>query len=267
MTDFDLQQSPYIAIVHRSDLEITPDDPVQAAIYAPSTICAYFIDHDRRDGVIHALLLDTRDGWALVGPDCFQSHYPDLDPRPWIVALDRLHPIAGTGLDHDWRSSTRRDYWRLVQVMGLMLQVEPGHKMLRDLLTRATQGDKAQFTLDQKRVLLEILRERGGLAVTRGPEREAWDKELSAHRKVAKQRRDHVFRLARLASLDLPQSDAETVESLHQACTGWRHHRMGQLSPGQVDLVKRFEKRHFDQRWEASEALARALGESIGEQS
>ena len=258
---FDLYHSPYIALVHRSDVETTPDDPVRAAVYAPATVCAWYVDHERRDGASHVLLLDTRDGWALVGPDCFQSHYPDVNPRPWITALDRFHPIAGSGLGAGWRSGTRRNYWRLVPLMAMMLQVEPGHETLRNLLTRATQENRREFTHGEKRVLLEILRERGGLAVTRGPEREAWDKELSAHHKVAKQRRDLVFRVSRLAALDLRQYDRETAESLRQACTSRRQHRMGQLSPAQVDLVETLERRYFDQRREASEALAQCLGE------
>ena len=246
---FDLTHRPYIVLVRREDVEVPPEDPVQAAVYAPATVCCYFVDHDQTAAsTSYAYLVETRDGWGLTGPGCLQARHAYTDPRPWRRALDQRETIAGTGLDVDWRSSTLRKYWRLVSVMALMFQVEPGHKMLKSLLKRATDGTKREFTPAQKRTLLEILRERGGLARTVGADQKTWDAELRAHHRVAKQRRDLVFRLGRLSALDLRQSDCELIESLRQSAVGRRRHRMEQLSPDQVDLIERLERRHFELR-------------------
>ncbi|MCP4543454.1 MAG: hypothetical protein GY832_40600 [Chloroflexi bacterium] len=80
---------------------------------------------------------------------------------------------------------------------------------MRGYLDQVT-SDKNEFSPSQKRTLLNILRERGA-------NRQAtwnWDRELGAHLRIIKNRRDLAFRLARLAALDLDAKDRVTVESL-----------------------------------------------------
>jgi hypothetical protein len=248
---------PYIALVRREDVGVLDDNPVHAAIYAPSTVCAYFADHQATaSSTSYAYLVEVRAGWGLVGPSCLEARLASYgaDARPWRTALDRRHLIAGTGLGDGWRKATPRKYWRLVPVMGLMLQVEPQHKALRDLLARMTAGRDAELSPKQKQLLMSILRERGG-----EPHADSWDRELKGHLRAAKARRDLVFRLSRLAALDLAADDAEAVSSLLAYATGWRAGRMQSLSPAQVHLVGVLEARTFDLRREAAEMLAGEL--------
>lgn len=259
--------SPYIALVLRDDVGVSEDDPVRAAIYAPATVCAYHADHESTaSSTSYAYLVEVRDGWGLVGPSCLTARLGPYgaDPRPWRTALNRRHVVAGTGLADGWRKATPRKYWRLVTVMGLLLQVEPQHKTLRDLLARMTAGRDAELSPNQKRLLIAILRERGGEALA-VDDLDAWDAELKGHLRVAKARRDLVFRLSRLSALDLDADDAEAVSSLLAYATGWHAGRMQSLSPAQVHLVEILEARYFGLRREASEALAGKLAEKAEE--
>ena len=259
MEHFQLGCQPYIALVRRVDVETTPDDPVQLAIYAPGTVCFYWLDHwQRAASFSYGFLVWVGDRWGLVGPDCLQSNFARADPQPWRTALDQRHPLAGTGLGVNWRAQTRRAYWRLIPLMGLILQVEPKHGILRGYLERATRG-KRPFTEGEKRTLLNILRERGGQVCATGRHRKAWDRELRSHLRVIKARRDLAFRLARLATLDLEAEDRAKVESLQACNTAWRNRRMMSLTEAQVALVGALEARYFEQRVEAAEALARDL--------
>jgi hypothetical protein len=258
---FDLRHSPYIALARREDVGVPDDDPVRAAIYAPSTVCAYYADHESTaSSTSYAYLVEMGDGWGLVGPSCLEARLGPYgaNAQSWRTALDRRHPIADTGLGDGWRKTTPRKYWRLVPVMGLMLQVEPQHKTLRDLLARMTAGKDAELSPKQRQLLVTILRERGGEAHA-VDDLDAWDRELKGHIRVAKARRDLVFRLSRLAALDLAADDAEAVSSLLAYATGWRAGRMQRLSPAQAHLVEVLEARNFDLRLEASQALAREL--------
>jgi hypothetical protein len=240
--------------IHRDDVGVSEDDPVLAAIYAPATVCAYHADHESTaSSTSYAYLIERSNGWGLVGPSCLEARLGPYGAaaRPWRTALNRRHPLAGTGLSDGWRETTPRKYWRLVGLMGLLLQVEPQHKALRDLLALTTAGRDAVLSQNQKRLLMAILRERGG-----EPHADSWDRELKGHRRVAQARRDLVFRLSRLAALDLAADDADAISSLLAYATGWRADRMQSLSPALVHLVEIVEARNFDLRREASEELA-----------
>ncbi len=147
--------------------------------------------------------------------------------------------------------------WRLVRLIGLMIQVEPRpntRNLLRGYLDRVT-SDKNEFSPNQKRTLLNILRERGA-------NRQAtwnWDRELGAHLRVIKNRRDLAFRLARLAALDLDSKGQATVESLRDYNTSWRNRRMRSLTKKQIRLVCALEAKYLEQRVAASQALAQTL--------
>jgi hypothetical protein len=225
-------------------------------------VCAYYADHAATaSSTSYAYLIETGAGWGLVGPSCLEARLASYgaSARPWRTALDRRHALAGAGLGDGWRKTTPRRYWRLAPVMGLMLQVEPQHKALRDLLARMTAGMNAELSPSQKHLLVAILRERGGEARAVG----AWDRELKDHLRVARARRDLVFRLSRLAALDLAADDAEAVSSLLAHATGWRAGRMQSLSPAQSHLVEVLEARTFDLRREAAQALAGELAGAI----
>lgn len=97
--------------------------------------------------------------------------------------------------------------------------------------------------------------------MAKGRDREAWDRELRGHLRAVKTRRDLIFRLGRLAALDLEPGDGETVDSLQAACVQRWEGRMRSLTKAQAHLVVTLEARYFDQRAGASAALAQALGE------
>jgi hypothetical protein len=119
----------------------------------------------------------------------------------------------------------------------------------------------AELSPSQKRLLMAILRERGGEARAS----DAWERELQSHLRAASARRDLAFRLSRLAALGLAADDAEAVSSLLAYATGWRAGRMQSLSPVQSHLVEALEARNFDLRRGASQALARELAGEAGQ--
>lgn len=265
MKPFRLDNQPYIALVRRSDVKTTPDDPLQLAIYAPGTVCFYWLDHQQKAasfsygflvyGIPHSWNLEG--AWGLAGPSCAGDGMNGINLQPWKTALNQLHPLVGTGLDVDWRRGTQRSYWRLVKLIGLMIQVEPQSSiqdMLRSYLHHITR-DKAEFSLKQKRTLLTILRKRGA----NRQDTWNWNQELDAHLSVIETRRDFAFRLARLAALDLDAKDLPTVESLRAFNTSWRDRRMRSLTAKQKKLVSILEAKYLEQRASVSQALAQAL--------
>jgi len=266
MKHFQLGSRPYIALVQRADVETTLDDPVLLAIYAPGTVCYYWSDHwQRAASITYAFLVRTSDRWALAGADCLgaRTGFAGINPQPWRTALDQRHPLAGTGLGLDWRDHTRREYWPLIPLMGMILQVEPGHDTLRGYLHRATHG-KRPFIPDEENTLRAILRERGGMAPTADRDQELSDQELRHCYRVIKARRDLAFRLARLAALDLKAGDRATVESLQASNTRWCNGRMMSLTERQVALLASLEARYRKERAEAAVALAHALARDFG---
>jgi hypothetical protein len=178
----------------------------------------------------------------------------------WQTVLDNRHPLAGMGVPDDWRKRTRKRYWKVVPLLGLLIQVEPREstrEMLYGYLHQVVQN-RGELTNRQKKVLMEILRERGA-----GAQR-SWPEERAAHYQVLKRRRDLAFRLARLAALDLKPDHAEQVRSLRKQNTAWSGGRMRQLTPKQEDLVKALEAEYRDQRVAAMERLARRLAVKVG---
>jgi len=90
---FKLDRRPYIALVRRADVETTPDDPVQLAIYAPGTVCLYWPDHEQGAASFYYGFLIwarhrfwARDCWGLVGPNCLKDRCGGFAPRPWRTA-------------------------------------------------------------------------------------------------------------------------------------------------------------------------------------
>jgi len=267
MDTFELGSQPYVALVQRMDVETTPDDPVRLAIYAPGSICLYWrFDHEPgatsfRYGFLTRHVQTAI--WGFAGPKCLANYQNGANPQPWKTALDRRHFLAGTGLDVDWRRETRRPYWRLVKLMGLILQTEPNHSVLRGYLGRATRNSRP-FTLGEKKTLLNILRERGGTERAAARDREAWRQELDAHLWVIKRRRDLAFRLARLATLDLSAEDRSAVESLQAYNVSWKDGRMRVLTVEQERLLAVMETKYYSQRMQVSRDLAQALIRQFG---
>ncbi|HDQ73921.1 MAG TPA: hypothetical protein ENN19_17765 [Chloroflexi bacterium] len=263
MAHFQLTQQPYIAAVRPA-----ADDPFRLAIYAPGTLCTFWRDHrDATASFNYGFLIlvpqwRSAPVWRLVGPHCLQNFCSTANPQPWISGLNQRHPLAGTGLPLDWRDHTRRRYWRLTPLMGMILQMEPNHRTLRSILGRMTQ---AKYTLSaaEKRTLLAILRERGGDVWARAEDQQAWSRELKAHFHVIKRRRDLAFRLARLAALDLSEQDRETVASLQAFQFKWRFQQVRRLSAAQEGLIGALEARYHEQRTDASHALAQSLAEQF----
>jgi hypothetical protein len=110
MTDFQLDHHPHIALVLRKDVKTKPDDPVRLAIHAPGTACLHWSDHWKRDASFsYGFLVLERDCFSgheilgLSGPACLKDRVRGANPGPWKIALDRPHPLAGTGLDAGWR--------------------------------------------------------------------------------------------------------------------------------------------------------------------
>ena len=271
MDTFELGSQPYVALVQRMDVETTPDDPVRLAIYAPGSICLYGFDHRQEAASLSYGFLTSyfdswprRRIWGFAGSKCLtRRHQGGTNPQPWKTALDRRHFLAGTGLDLDWRRETWRPYWRLVKLMGLILQVEPNRSILRGYLGRATRN-KRPFTPNEKRTLLDILRERGGTERAAAGDKKMWQRELDAHLWVIKRRRDLAFRLARLATLDLSAEDRSAVESLQAYNVSWRNGRMRVLDEGQKGKVAAMEAQYRVQRAEAAQALTRNLMRQFG---
>lgn len=256
MTDFQLSTSPYVALASRKEVRAPSDCPIHLVVYAPGTACADWRYHkDNAALVSYGFLAYWRDAWSLMGETCLRSYFASVQTQPWKTALDNRHPLAGAGLPDDWRASTRRGYWRLVKLMGLMAQVEPREKtrgLLHGYIEWAAR-DKAEFSRGQKIVLLEILRERG---VRTG---EDWGQELAAHGRILKARRDLAFRLARLAAFNLSTEDRIKVESLQAQNIAWRNGRMASLSKKQVRLILALEAEYLEQRLEAAKSLAQTL--------
>lgn len=270
MEHFQIDQRRYIAVVRREDVETTPDDPIQLAVYAPGTVCLHWLEHkEKAVSLSYGYLFWapyhswSRGCWGLVGSGCLECRLDEANPQPWRTALDQRHYLAGTGLDVAWRAQTRRRYWRLVPLMGMILQVEPRYGILRGYLGRATR-DKRPFTDREKKTLLAILRERGGTERAVGKDWETWDRELKSHHEKIKRRRDSAFRLACLAALKLRSGDRTRVESFRAYNTTWRDGRMLVLTDKQVGKVRSWEARCLEQRAEASEALAQALAREFG---
>ena len=257
MTDFQLSTTPYIALVRREDIGAPPDCPICLAVYAPGTTCADWRYHqDNAAFISYGFLAYWHDDWSLLGETCLSRYFPGTQTQSWKTALDNRHPFAGTGLPDDWRRRTRKRYWRLMPLIGLMLQVESRERtrgLLHGYIEWATR-DKAEFSDRQKHTLLAILRERGVR------KRNDWSQEIEGHKRILKTRRDLAFRLARLAALDLSPDDLETVRSLQRWNTGWSSSgRMRQLSPAQVGLVRSREAQYLEQRRETTEAWGQAL--------
>jgi hypothetical protein len=163
------------------------------------------------------------------------------------------------GVPDDWRTRTRKRYWKIVPLLGLVIQVEPREstrEMLYGYLHQVVQN-RGELTNRQKKVLMEILRERG--AEVRGD----WSEEREAHYRALKRRRDLAFRLARLGALELAPEAAATIRSLRKQNTAWSGGRMRQLTPKQEDLVKALEAEYHDQRVAAMERLARRLAVKV----
>jgi hypothetical protein len=145
--------------------------------------------------------------------------------------------------------------------MGLIIQVEPWDNtkgMLHSYLHRVTRG-KGDLTKKQKWTLLDILRERGADPM------DDWSKELKAHYKELKRRRDLAFRLARLRELELAPEDAKIVSDLREDNTAWSRGRMRRLTKDQKRLIRALEAQHLKQRVAATEALAWRLATRLGE--
>jgi hypothetical protein len=203
----------------------------------------------------YAYLVPGPDGWRLMGQSCVAGIAGHTPVTRWKTVLDNRHPLVGMGVPDDWRTRTRKRYWKIVPLLGLVIQVEPREstrRMLRDYLNTVVQG-RGDLSVKQKKVLMEILRERGAEA------QRSWPEERAAHYRALKRRRDLAFRLARLAALDLKPDHAEQVRSLRKQNTAWCGGRMRQLSAGQEDLVKALEAEYHDQRVAAMERLARRL--------
>jgi hypothetical protein len=130
--------------------------------------------------------------------------------------------------------------------------------MLYGYLHQVVQN-RGELTNRQKKVLMEVLRERG--AEVRGD----WSEEVAAHYRALKRRRDLAFRLARLGALELAPEAAATIRSLRKQNTAWSGGRMRQLTPKQEDLVKALEAEYHDQRVAAMERLARWLAVMLRE--
>lgn len=253
---FQLERAPFIAIATRRDVSAPAGSPICAAIYAPGIPCAAWRGHqDWAASLTYAFLTRTEDGCQWLGRTCLQRHDHRADPQPWQRALANRHFLAGTGLEPGWRQSTRRSYWPLVPLIGLMLQLEPDKGILRGYLRRITRG-KRDLTQPQKQTLLKMLRERGSR------QRSSWRAERQAHRRILKRRRDLTFRLARLEALELKREDQEAVGSLQAANTRWEYGRMESLSEGQEGLVRALEAQYLSQRQERATTLAGVLSTS-----
>ena len=270
MDTFELGSQPYVALVQRMDVETTPDDPVRLAIYAPGSTCLYGADHRQGAASFSYGFLTCRSDywsrreiWGFAGPKCLMNYQKEASPQPWRTALNQRHFLAGAGLDVDWRRETRRPYWRLVKLMGLILQTEPNHSILRGYLGRATRN-KRSFTPNEKRTLLNILRERGGTERATAGDKKAWQRELDAHWRITKRRRDLAFRLARLAALDLSAEDRSAAESLQAFNVSWRNGRMLVLTVEQERLLAVMETKYHSQRMQVSRDLAQALIRQFG---
>ncbi|MBN2005200.1 MAG: hypothetical protein JXA21_17715 [Anaerolineae bacterium] len=252
MADFALTTLDFLACAGEEDLAYqVMYDPIVLAIYAPGLACADYARHQDGGATLsYAYLAPFRDGWAWLGRECVQHANGAAHPQPWATALDQRHPLAGTALPVNWRATTRRAYWSLVPLLGLLLQLEPQHGMLRGALRRITTG-KQTLSARQHTTLQAILRERGAVEF---PENRS--RELAAHRHVLLWRRDLAFRLARLAALDLSITDRETVQSLTAANVAWRNRRMRTLSDAQAVLVGALEARYLTQRLADAKILA-----------
>ncbi|MBU0496286.1 MAG: hypothetical protein KKA73_01575 [Chloroflexi bacterium] len=259
---FQLGQQPYIALTQWSDVVTQPQDPVDLAIYAPGTCCYYWEDHRQHAAAchhLHQVWIEDPGTWGLVGPQCLEFYFQDTNPQAWQTGLEQRQALVGTGLGVDWRAGTRRDYWVLVQLIGLMLQVESDLGILRGYLHRATRMDRREFTPGEKRTLLKLLRERGGTERAVGPDAQAWHREREAHYRVLKRRRDLAFRLARLGALDLYGSDRATVQSLAADNIRLVGDRIGILTREQEKLVGALEAQYLEQRIAAGTDLAWTL--------
>jgi hypothetical protein len=272
MSAFDLGEQTYIALTRPEDLTGLPDYPIHAAVYAPGLACADYGDHRDGAALLHYAYLVPRSlhWWhasdavgppVLLGATCARGHHRDAQPGLWRTALDNRHPLAGTGLADDWRDRTKRRYWRIVPLLGLMIQVEPREStrgLLLGYLRRITR-EKDDLTKKQKWTLLDILRERGADPM------DDWSKELKAHYKELKRRRDLAFRLARLRELELAPEDAKIVSDLREDNTAWSRGRMRRLTKDQKRLIRALEAQHLKQRVAATEALAWRLATRLGE--
>lgn len=256
MASFNLDDQSYIALARRSDLDISEDAHIWAAVYAPGMTCtAWSLHYDKANTLKYGYLARLGDQWNLMGRNCLINYRSNARPGRWKTMLDNRHPLAGLGVRDDWRSQTRRSYWRVVPMIGLMIHVEPRsrtRKMLRGYLDRIT-SNKQQLTDAQRQTLWDIICERGDFVT------DDHHGDLDRLYRVLKQRRDAAFRLARLSALHLSAADRERVCSLRKHNTTWRYNRMKQLSDSQLSLLKTLEVRYLEQRREATQALIQRL--------
>ncbi len=155
MSQFELGSRPYLAWARRWDVKPNQKDTIQLAIYAPGTICSDWHRHHQRAGSLsYGFVIcqvdhsdwRPRSTWRLYGSQCVQRHREHSRPQAWQTVLDQRHPLIGTGLKANWRDQAKRRYWRLVPLIGLMLQVEPEHGLLRGYLGLAAGQGKRPFT-------------------------------------------------------------------------------------------------------------------------
>lgn len=125
-------------------------------------------------------------------------------------------------------------------------------------------GNKRSFIPDEKRTLLNILRERGGTERAAVGNEGTWKRDLDAHWRIIKRRRDLAFRLARLTALGLCAEDQELVESLRASNVNWRDGRMRVLTEKQERLITVMETRYDQQRTKVSQDLAQTLIHQFG---
>ena len=257
---FQLGRKPYVAVVQRPDVATTRNDPVHLGIYAPGTCCHYWRDHRQRAATCYYLYLawdDYPGAWVLTGTECLQYYFPAANQLVWRVGLDQRQASAGAGLAVNWREETRREYWALVRLMGLLLQIEPDLGILRGYIHRATGLGKRPFTPKEKEWLLAQLRQRGGTVRALGKgDAPGWRRERAAHYRVLQRRRDLAFRLARLGALELSGSDQDTVRSLAACNIRLEAGRLGILTKSPEQLVGALAAQYFEQRQRAAAALA-----------
>ena len=259
MPDFDLTQLRYLARVTAREVGDTQPQTPLLALYAPGLPCADPDAHRDVAARLHfAFLARPYNRWGFLGPVCYTAWHPGATLTAWETALGHRHLLVGTGLPLTWRSTTQRDYWKLVPALALLWQVEPHKDFLRGYLQRLTTAKQA-LTEKQERTMVAMLRERGA----RGYSQRDWPEELAAHTRVLRHRRDLAFRLGRLAALDLAAEDAQLVQHLQAQNTAWERGRLRELSEREARTIAALEAQYVEQRLEAAEALAKRLAREI----
>jgi hypothetical protein len=138
----DLFARPYLTLVTAAELPNPPQGPIKAAVYAPGLICGAADDHrDAAATLTYGFLLPDAVRQSFFGSTCVTHWAPEAQPQPWQAALEQRHYVAGTEVPVNWRATTRRDYWRVVPLVSLIVSVEPRQKtraMLRGYLKQMT---------------------------------------------------------------------------------------------------------------------------------